>query len=283
MNGFTPITFEKFIHAVFGIKDKNKVTDIDMDQFSSDAKQTQTHYVFLMHSFELLYKECPKICDLIFQLYRINSEFMHIILSSDHINGGKMLNKFKFQLKMIFFHLPFGESFFYEKTHAVCIMDEAGDPNELANQTNRLFEGQLNLQSMKDVHQAVQPSCRLIMLYIMEHHVVQSELIARMTHEMEAVKSSRKSTSNRTLRSSVAPQEKKTEPTKAPKTADLDFSDLMRYCESRFIARRANLLRDHLGELKDHRLIEMDESGNKIQCQVPIETCKKFLDYIKSL
>lgn len=62
----------------------------------------------------------------------------------------------------------------------------------------------------------------------------------------------------------------------------MEFHDLQRYCESELFIRRAAALRQHLGELEDHKIIENNETTNKIQCIVSPGVCRQFLEFVKS-
>lgn len=232
LHGFTPITLENFSNGVFGTTKGKSVSNEVKKEFLVRTRHTETHYVFLIHSFESLHIECKDICDIIFDLYRGCPEFIHIILSSDHINGGKILTKYKQSLRFVFFFVPYGESFLYERTHA-CLTDGSAK--------DAMMDQNLELASLKDVHQAMQKSCQQVMVYILKYHLEQNRAsqFARI---------------------------------------QLEFSQLFQQCESKFWLRRANMLRDHLGELADHQIIKQE--GNTIQCLIGLQTCEKFLQSV---
>jgi len=259
MHGLTPLSLEKFNHAVFGITENGKaVYERSLAQFLDCSRKTRTHYVFLIHSFELLYRDCRDICDIVFRLYRTEPAYMHILLSSDHVNAGIILNGIKKQLQLVFYNVPFGESFFYEKTSAISLVSET------ALQADLLFRSELDLQSVKDVYAALQHSCREVMLYIIDQHIHKASGGGRNEADHE----------RRITRGSSRTQQKK--------DTSLQFNQLFEYCKSKFVTRRPQVIRNHLGELLDHKIIELDESGNKIKCCIQTDTCKKFLVYLES-
>lgn len=232
LHGFAPVSLENFNNSLFGTTDRRSASREDRDKFLKKAKDSGSHYIFLMHSFEELYKESKDVCDIIFQLCRGCPEFCHIILSSDHINAGKVLDKLKLPLRLVFYVVPVRESFFYERTHAAIV-----------DGTNKgvVIDQNLELASLNDVHQAMQKSCQLVMVYILKHHFMHSHM-----NQLTGM--------------------------------SLEFNQLFQHCESRFWLRRANMLRAHLGELIDHSVIKME--GNNIHCLVEFNTCKRFLQSI---
>lgn len=262
LHGFTPISQEKFNHAVFNIIESRRVTENDINDLVEDMKEKQLHHVFLLHSFDLLYKECTSVCDLIFQLYDREPKFTHIILSIDHMYTTKILEKLKFRLKLIFYNVPYGESFLYEKTRAVCVIDSGGKG---ASNTADVLQGRLSLQSLKDVYQALQETCQKVMVYIMKHHLEKTEKLA-------AVESIEQEPTKKRSKSSVHSRTRAVSNT-------LSINTIMNTVA---LMTRAAVLRNHLSELKDHNIIETDESGNHIECLVGPSTCKKFLDYLES-
>lgn len=263
MHGFTPITLEKFTHALFGKVDSSKLVEEDLDTFLYKAKKIQTHYIFLLHSFELLHRECKKIIDLIFKLYVKNPNLIHIIMSVDHINHGKILtNTLMQRLRLNFFLLPNVGSFFHEKTQSVEVMNDVKD--SIAMQTHKIFEGQLNLQSLKDVYQAIQPNNQQLMLHIIKHFY------------------------DRTLSSSQNEQSQGERRSTRFKGAGYNstvysFDQLFNWSMNAFIVRRRNTLENYLEELVDHNIVSIDNSRSKVQCLADFETCKKFLTYVGAL
>lgn len=265
LHGFTPIPLEKFHHALFNVKENRKDVTDEVKAFLKAVRTKKIHHVFLMHSFELLYRDCQPICDLIFNLYKQENEYIHILLSADHINSGKILNRLKFQMNLIFFNVPHGDSFLHEKSEAVCIMDDIGVKE---NQQTMTLVFDLNIQSLKDVYQAMQSACQKIMVYIIKNFIQQNRLqqLAQNQKDDDSKpkidRESRRKTRQRQLDST-----------------DLDFNQLLSHCQAEFITHRANTLKDHLGELVDHGIIKIDPTGNKIQCLVDLDSCVKFVKY----
>lgn len=259
MHGMSQVSMERFCHGLFGIQ--TSMSDIieERDKFLTDARQSKTHYVFLMHSFELLFQNCNAVCELIFQLYKCDPEYIHILLSSDHIYSGKILNKFKFQLQLIFFDVPYGESFFHEKTHVASTIVQ-DDTDDIAD---RLFMGQLNLNSLKDIYQAMQSACKEIMLYILNEFVRASTEI-----ETEAMRDSNKRVSRRLITHQI-------------RSTEIEFDKLLDHCRAKLFIHRAQIVRNHIGELQDHGIVTYDEKTKKLSCLMSVDICKKFLDSIK--
>lgn len=216
LHGMTPITTDEFVTGVFGPNGNVK-------SFIAKTVASKRHYLFMMHSFELIYKDCRDICSLIFQICRECSEYCHILLSSDHVNAGKILSKLKIPLQLVFFFTNYGESFIIERTYAELSLG----PGQ-AGAADLITE----VSSLEDVYQAMQRNCQKIMLYI---------LTQRGKQDVESI----------------------------------EFNDLFEYCQANFILRRADMLKDHLGELQDHMIVK--QSGNKIQCLTSIEACQRFL------
>lgn len=258
LHGFTPVTMERFCHSLFDVKDDHSDIEQVRGEFLIEAKKKQIHYVFLIHSFELLYQNSKPICDIIFQMYKCEPDYIHILLSSDHIYSGKILHKFKYQLNFIFYNVNYGESFFHEKTHTFAGIEQDNDNNDIVD---NIFAGQLDLTSLKDIYQAFQPGCKAIMIYILENFVD-----ATKENEAEAIRERERRSSRRLITHQVA------------RSAEIDFDKLFDHCQTKFIAHRANVLRNHLEELKDHGIIAIEDKTNKISCLMGVEVCKKFLD-----
>lgn len=230
-HGFCPISLEPLCHYLFNITEARKMTDEDSDVFLNYAKVSKTHYVFLIHSFELFYRESRKVCDLIFQLCKKEPNYIHLLVSSDHIYSNKILYSLKLELQLVFYPVPYGKSFFNEVTHSIEVMSQ---DHCAKNATQaRLYDEDLNLRSVRDVYQALQPNAKKILVYILENSLVTEE--------------------------------------------PMIFERLFGYCQQLFIVRRANVLRNYIGELADHRIIEIDERDNII-CRVSRSNAKKFLE-----
>lgn len=270
MHGFTPITLENFIHAVLGITDNRRLKQDDTKNFIRNISKTNTHYVFLLHSFDLLYKDCKKICDLIFEFYKLSPKYIHIIMSVDHLLSAKILGKLKLPLQLAFFHVPYGESFFFERTHSYSVI-ERGDEGK-GNQTLQPFGDQLNFQTLRDVYQALQKACQAVLVFILKTHCQRSKELEDEVDEQPSPKKKQRSST----RGGKLPKRN------AGTAPYLDFQKLMKHCEANFILRRTNQLYNHLEELLDHRIIELDDSKKKILCLVSVATCQKFIEFLET-
>lgn len=271
LHGFEPPTFEAFKLKMFNIVDTKRLTDEIIEEFIAKAKYHKKHYVFVIHSFESLYMAREDICELIFQLYEREPEFMHILTSSDHINGGALFSRRKVPLQLVFFDYKYGESFFFERAHIQGLsLDEPMSGDQIV-----ATEAQLNLNSIKDVYQAMQRACQQILVYIVKDYISQAQLIETEREQAAEASQTRLGGDNKNnIRRSIRIARKVNE------INDLDINRLMSYCASNFIATRQNVLRNHLGELIDHKIIELDATGNRVRCLIGLETCKKFLDHI---
>lgn len=270
LHGFTPITLQKFAHGLFNITDNSKIDDTDLSSFVNRARKSRIHYVFLMHSYVRIQRDNKEICDIINKMYQMEPQFIHMIMSIDHVSAGKITTYLNYRLNLIFYWVNCGESFFFEKTHALDVLDDAACANEPNNIINtRLFERQIDLQALKDIYQALQNACREILKYIIEQFVKKSkgegDIEEPMKERLINGKTVRRSTRN------------------APKSTEISFDRLLAHCEAELIVRRVAALNNHLGELIDHNIISKDESTNKIQCLVNLYTCQKFLDHLESL
>lgn len=267
LHGFYRNSLDHFIHSVLGIITKRKHTKADIARFIENLEETNVHCVFLIHSFDKLYKDCKPVCDLIFDLYESSPQYIHLLLSCDHINSGKILSNLGSQLKLCHYDVPYGESFFYEKMHTISVMGDNENENVIGQ-----FDGEINLQSLKDVHQALQKACQTILVYILNDFIERNNFKENLIEQPDSNKS--KSKGNKSRRSTRA----------NPQAPDphLNYQVLMSHCESKFIVRRANQLNNYLEELADHRIVELDSTRHKIQCLVPLSTCKKFLEYVGS-
>lgn len=271
LHGFEPPTFEAFKLKMFNIADSKKLTDEIISDFIQQASYHRKHYIFIIHSFESFYFAREDICELIFQLYEREPEFMHILTSSDHINGGALFARRKVPFQLVFFDYKYGESFFFERAH---IQGLSLDVDAMNGDQIFTSETQLNLNSIKDVYQAMQKACQEILVYIVKDYISQAQLIETEREQEAEAGQTRLGTGAKNIRRSTRIARKTSE------VNDLDINRLMSYCASNFIATRQNVLRNHLGELIDHKIIELDATGNRIKCLVSLETCKKFLDYI---
>lgn len=294
MHGLDPIKPEAFNHALFDIKESRRAKDSDYKEFIRQARADNQHYVFLIHSFEYFLKECEDVCETIFRLYALDPIHVHLVMSSDVLNAGKKLNNLKIKLSLVFFVAPFSESFLREKTELMNEFEEGdGGPN---NETtvHRLFNDKTDLQSLKDIYQALDGATASIMKYILRDYLEKCQAnqngdetefvpyaLVPDLDEDDGVEQNR----TRPKRAAKAERAagKRTKTRRATKIGShLDFHHLLAYCESKFIIRRGAALRDHLGELKDHSIISEDEAGNKIQCLIGVRMCEKFLDWAET-
>lgn len=287
LHGFTPMRMQEFAHSLFDIKESRRVTNNDLEEFIEDTRKNKIHHVFMLHSFEHLLRECDDICEIIFQLYSLDDYYIHIILSSDHHNGGKKLSALKFKLQLIFFPTSYGCSFFYEKTQATLEMEDGKAISHNKNSTlQKLFDGTVGIQSLKGIYEALVQT-RPIMVYILKDYVEKCKLSKEGDADFDGDDDNDDAISRRRRRTTrTMPDDNSAKQTRKslhrPTTSThLDFQQLLKYCEDNFILRRSTNLRNHLGELKDHNIIE--EDGNKITCKIDAGTCMKFLEYVNSL
>ena len=278
--GLDPIKTEAFNHAMLNITETRPATRQDHKEFIEKARRENMHYVFVIHSFEFFISESGEVFEAIMLLHSMGNDCIHMIISSDAFNGAKKLMPNKFKCNLIFFVAPFTESFFYEKTQLGNEFNIGEAVETMIAASGNPFDDKIDLQSLKDVYTAL-AAVRKVMLYIIRDFVGKSELRCDIERPKEALNSREVDVraSNR-LRGAQEERRKRARP-KAPET-DLEFQQLLTYCESNFILRRGAVLRNHLGELKDHGIIAENESGSRIQCIVDVRTCKKFLDYIES-
>lgn len=279
IHGLCPISLEQFSNSLFDIKRSGgRVNDDDIKTFSKQIRNTKCHYVFLIHSFDSFYKECKGICEIIFQLFKKEPKYIHIIVSTSHLFAGKILNKLKYQLNLISFRNEYCESFFYERIQSTAIEAVGNKGDEATGQLNRLFGGEISLQSLKDVYEALQVKSREVLVYIIQRHLQKIDLDdqAKMTRpEKRARRDTRAASTNKATL--VGSQSVMTD-----EVPELGFNELLEYCQSKFILTRNAVLRSYLGELEDHRIIELDNSGRKIRCLPGKTLCENFLKFTES-
>lgn len=295
LHGLTPISTQRFIHSVFGITENRNHNDQDLELFIKSLNEKQLHFVFFMHSFELLLKDNQTVCDIIFELYSLNPRYVHIVISANHVDSGILLAPLKYELSLRFNFTRNGESFFYEKFQSLSIIDndllndkisenKTADNSSAAYNSN-IFMKQVNLRTLKDVYSAMQKDCVKIMKFIIEYFVRQSKLTDQLLQIQESnngIKfgsAGELASSKRLMRSSMkAVQDKNSN---APPV--LEWDDLLNYYVKEFIVKRPQVLKGHVGELVDHRIIKLDESKTKIQCLLSVGTCEKFLEFLESI
>lgn len=112
---------------------------------------------------------------------------------------------------------------------------------ETAGQSDRTLGADISLQSLRDIYEAIPVKAREFLIY----------LIGRFLERFDCKE----------------------------EVAELQYDELFQFCQSKFILSRNAVLQNYLGELKDHRIIEMDPTGKKIRCLLSTSTCKKFLDF----
>lgn len=236
LHGLDPIKLEAFNHAILDIGENRRVKESDFQEFHQMVKRENMHYVFLIHSVEFLMIESEEVFDAILKLYSNNKRHVHLLMSSDHWNAGKKLANLKCRLQTVYYHSEWCESFLWEKTWLLRNFDSSACN---ATTIHRLFSDKTDLQSLKDIYQALDSASQQILTYIIKDTLEHSST----RHKV-------------------------------------DFHLLLRHCESNFIIRRGTALRDHLGELKDHKIIS--EDGNKIQCLVDANISERFLKWIET-
>jgi hypothetical protein len=312
LHGLDPIKAESFNHVIFGIKETRRVKDSDYQSFSQMIREEKLHYVFLIHSIEYFLDACEEVCDTIFKIHSMNPEYVHIVASSDHWNASLRLRNLQHSLQLIYMQssLPGIDSALWEKTQLIGSFDFA-ENRATDTAMHRLFADKTDLQSLKDIYQALDSATQKILAYIIKDLIDKSESIANdaasskkrfqaydaeddeegeLNDEEKAddvvpmrTRSANSNSNNKErTRSNNNNDNKRTRSSVAQKSIStyLDFQHLLKYCESNFIVRRGAALRDHLGELKDHKLVASEDAGNKIQCLVDTEIGKKFLAWI---
>lgn len=157
IHGQTPISEERFCHVLMEL---NKANADDIEKFGQTVKKVpHFHYVFLLNSFELLMKDSPRVCNIIFKFCTLFPQNFHFILSLDLINGPMLLpNNLRTSLNIIFFRLSTNESFAYEKLSATTLTDRGDD----------FFDEQTRIESLKTVYMALQPTCKKVLEYILK-------------------------------------------------------------------------------------------------------------------
>lgn len=303
LHGLDAVKLEAFNHAIFGIKETRRIRDTDYHDFCQMVKAEKMHYVFVIYSLDYFLDACEEVCEVIFKLLSMAPKYVHILASSDHFNAGQRSKNLQHSLRLAYSRsfLPGIGSFLWEKTQLIGDFDYAADG---ANETtmHRLFADRTDLQSLKDIHQALDSATQQILTYIIKDFIDKTEANANNSeassrkrmqaldaeddeeHELKDEERADKTMPMRTRRSNVnaATTTKRSRATKTIST-HLDFQHLLKHCESNFIVRRGTALRDHLGELKDHKLVSFDDSGNKIQCLVDLVVGKKFLAWLSEL
>lgn len=286
MHGLDPIKSELFNHSVLDIIESRRIKESDLKSFINKLKSEDLHYVFLIHSFEYFLKDCDSICETIFQLYSMDPNRIHLVISSDLLNAGKKLNNLKIKLRLAFFVAPFTESFLWEKTS---LMNEFDDVQDGLNKStvHRLFNDKTDLQSLKDIYQALDQATKSIMKFIFKDYIDKHSIEEALgedqnqqPHDSDIDSGSTKRTARAQTKSQRSNKDGASKRRKKAPENYLDFHHLLNHCESNFIIRRGAALRDHLGELKDHSIISEDQSGNKIQCLVDARICSRFLQWV---
>lgn len=274
MHGLCPISLEQFSHSLFDIKRTGgRVTDDDIKTFLNQLRSKKCHYVFFIHSFDSFYKESKAICEIMFQLYKKEPNYIHIILSTSHLFAGKILNKLKYRLNLISFRNEYCESFFYERIQSTAIEGLDDEKDEATSQLNRLFGGEISFQSLKDVYEALPVKCREVLVYIMQRHLQKIDLdekVRMAKPEKRAKRNTRAASMTKTV---------KPELVKDGEAAELGYNELLEYCQSKFILTKGIVLEGYLNELRDHRIIELDNSGKKIHCLPSKSLCENFLKF----
>lgn len=248
LHGFDPVSLEKFNYSLLGKK--------SIEDYAASIEEE--HHFFIMHNFELLYKNCQVVCDQILKLSLLKPTHIHMVVSFGHLHANKIYDSIKLSHNFISYQYCHGDSYHHERQSVI---------GELDHVQTGIFDRQLDLQSLRDIYQALQANAKRIMKYILENHVKLSE------------SGSNEALVEHPLGGAMIPAKKR-----AAREAVVDhlkFDVLMSYCEREFIARRFNMLRNHLGELEDHRIIELDSTKTKIHCLISVASCKEFLQQLE--
>lgn len=277
LHGLSPTSYEKFLHGVLNITESTRVITPAVDSFIEKIESEKIHYFFVIHSIDSFLKESKKVFHLILDLLKRKKDLIHIIASADHYNAGKVL--YPLVLKdFIFFWLPGTTSFLSERISAFGLFDENTSRAAASQQAHRLFSNELNLRAIKDVYLALQPNSRWLMCHILEDHLTRSEITKAERVDSRRREEDFKRASVR-MRQSTRLQDK----SKNTYSSLLNFDELLLTCQIKFVSCRSSLIREYLGELADHRIISLDETRNKITCLIEEDTCKKLLEYSRTL
>lgn len=254
LHGLESVSEQVFANSVFKQDEGTAVNQENLLEYTRSLSDTRQHNYFIIHSFEEFYKNSKKVCELIFDLIKLAPRYVHMVASSDHINGGMLTSYYKLQLNLICFHHSTWRSYFFERCRS---STNSQVNNDALNDV--LMHNELTLSSLLSVYSAMQENVKKIMQFILEHFIQAED----EQHE------------NKTTRHKKS---------KGPKK--LMFQTLFNYTEREFIVRRHAQLRNHLDELADHNIIIIEGQSNtelSMVLNVPIEIARKFLEEISSL
>lgn len=275
LHGFSPITLEKF-ELEMGITKGTRSTNEHYESYIEQAQQKKNQrWIFILHSFDSLYMKCRDVSLKILKLCMMDPSRFNLVMSVDHVNSVKILDFWQVELNLSTFWVPFGGSFFYEKTCSLGMLDEGSKEVK-----SRLFQKHFDQESLRDIYQALQGDSKKVLSYIIQDYINKCEKSENDEDidECQTLAGTISGNDGKGRRKS-----KKTTAARKKCSTHLEFSLLLDHCQRNFIARRAQVLRLFLGEFKDHNLIEYDETGNKIQCLLTLNTCKEFIKNLETI
>lgn len=268
LHGFTPITIGEF-ELSLGISNGGRSTENNYRDFYKKLQNSEGEYYFILHSFDTLFLKSRQLCEAILNICTSVRSKTRMIMSLDHANSIKFLFPWRNKLNLTIFVSDYRDSYFQEKTQSLSSIQRSNDIQSV------LIQKQQDHQSLLDIYQALQKDCRQILIFIFKDYIEQNEANGLDNNVTEI-----QTLAGATSLKGRSARNYKRKSVKKYVQMYLEFSKLMDHCERNFIVRRANALRAHLGELIDHEIIEMDQSGNRIQCLTRPEVCKKFLEEI---
>lgn len=108
-----------------------------------------------------------KVCDIVFTLCKICPKNMHLIMTANHVNCYRLLDKsLRIQtLRLVDEHVSTFELFHAERREAV----------KLTDRNENDFDTEATLESLKAVYFAKQQTCKKILIFLLEHRVANSK------------------------------------------------------------------------------------------------------------
>lgn len=166
--GRTPVSVEAFCHKLMNL---NRASRKDLQAYGAEAKKHRSHVVFLINSYEVTYRESPKVCDMIFELCLMFPANFHFILTVDHVHWALLLNNDTRALhRVVLFKQSTAIPFSYEVAMSVGL-DEKAD----------VYDAVTSLESLRNVYSALQMNCRKVLIYLLAESIERPDEVMSFT------------------------------------------------------------------------------------------------------
>lgn len=259
----------------------------DTHSLRSSAASLCSDVFLVIHSIDrLLSSNPPSVNQLITSLILSSHSHLHLLASSDHVNGGILWDtKDRNMMNLIYFNCPTYQSFRMEREY-------------LSTFNCKGSKGDLNLSSVQHVYDSLTPNAQSMFRLILEHHIGNEKgkdpILSKGSGSIPSKGSGSipskgsgsilsKGSGSIGMEESDSDSERKRKKRVTREETELTFSRLYKMCREKYLVNSEVTLRSQLTEFKDHKILKVGKQGDGVlvvQLLISIPLAAKFLETV---